>query len=68
MPKEWSSSAMAATAIKAAVTSAVPAANPTTRLVIFLLTFSLPFRYASSVPKYTRAGGYQATELRARAG
>ena len=39
MSKEGSSSAMAATVNKAAVSSAVPTANTTTRLVVFLPTF-----------------------------
>ena len=39
MSKEGSSSAMAATVNKAAVSSAVPTANTTTSVVVFLLTF-----------------------------
>ena len=40
MSKEGSSSAMAAMVDKAAVSSAVPTANTTTPVVVFLLTFS----------------------------
>ena len=40
MLKEGSSSAMVATVNKAAVSSTVPQANTTTRVVVFLLTFS----------------------------